>query len=69
MKKNKNTAGNIVYKLWLGLSSLGKSCGFPKASFSLERFVPRHATAHIQNRYRQGYDDNPTINNHIKYER
>lgn len=28
---------------------LGKSFGFSKASFYLERFVPRHATAHIPN--------------------
>ena len=36
-----------------GQSSLGKSCGFPKAGFNLERFVPRHATAHIQTRCKQ----------------
>jgi hypothetical protein len=40
---------NTVYKLWLGLSLLGKSCGFPKVSFYLERFVLKHATAHIPN--------------------
>ena len=44
------TGGNTVYKLWLGLSSLGKSCGFSKASFYQERSVPRHATAHIHKR-------------------
>ena len=43
-------AHNTVYKLWLGLSSLGKSCGLPKASFYMERFVPKHATAHIHKR-------------------
>jgi len=36
-----------VYKLWLGQSSLGKSCGFPKASFYLEKLVQTHATAHM----------------------
>ena len=40
---------NTVYKLWLGKSLLGKSCGFSKASFYLERFVPKNATAHIPN--------------------
>ncbi len=29
---------------------LGKSYGFSKASFYLERFVPRHATAHMHKR-------------------
>ena len=41
---------NTVYKLWLGLCLLGKSCGFSKASFYLERFVPKHATSHIHKR-------------------
>jgi len=41
---------NTVYKLWLGLSSLGKSYGFSKASFYQERSVPGHATAHIHKR-------------------
>ncbi|SDG50202.1 hypothetical protein SAMN04488027_102244 [Psychroflexus sediminis] len=40
---------HTIYKLWLGLYSLGKTCGFPEAGFYLERFVPRHATAHIHN--------------------
>ncbi|MCK0127020.1 hypothetical protein MWU76_21710, partial [Gelidibacter sp. F2691] len=38
---------NTVYKLWLGQSALGKSCGFSKASFYLERFVQSHATTHM----------------------
>ena len=46
---NKIKAPNTVYKLWLGQSSLGKSCGFSKASFYQERSVPRFATAHIPN--------------------
>ena len=46
-------AGNTVYKLWLGQSTLGKSCGFSKASSYLERSVPRHATAHIHKRWQQ----------------
>ncbi len=50
---NKITAGNTVYKLWLGQSTLGKSCGFSKASFYQERSVPRHATAHIHQRCKQ----------------
>jgi hypothetical protein len=44
---------NTVNKLWLGQSSLGKSCGFPKASFYQERSVPRNATAHIHQRWQQ----------------
>jgi uncharacterized protein YcfL len=43
-------AGNTVYKLWLGQSSIGKSRGFSKANFYQERSVPTHATAHIHNR-------------------
>ncbi len=30
-----------------------KIYGFPKVSLYLERFVPKHATAHIHNRYAQ----------------
>jgi len=45
-----STNGNTVYKLWLGQSSLGKSCGFPKVSLYLERFMLKHATAHIHKR-------------------
>ncbi|MEW4925770.1 DUF6090 family protein [Algibacter sp. 2305UL17-15] len=41
---------NKVYKLWLGLSTLGKSYGFPKAGYYQERSGPRHATAHIHKR-------------------
>lgn len=51
IEQTKTPATNTVYKLWLGHSSLGISCGFPKASFYLERFVPTHATAHIHKRY------------------
>lgn len=39
--------GNKLYELWLGQSTHGKSCGFSKPSFYLERSVPRQATAHI----------------------
>ncbi|MBG44711.1 MAG: hypothetical protein CL530_12165 [Aequorivita sp.] len=49
--KNKITVANTVYKLWLGQSSLGKSCGFSKASSYQERSVPKHATAHIHKRW------------------
>ncbi len=34
-----------------------KVYGFSKASFYLERFVLKHATAHIHQRYRQAWDD------------
>ncbi len=44
---------NTVYKLWLRLSQLGKSCGLYKASFYLERSVPKLATAHTQKRWHQ----------------
>ena len=47
---SRKTAHNTVYKLWLGMSALGKSCGFPKAGFYQQRSVPRHATAHIHKR-------------------
>ena len=30
-----------------------KIYGFPKVSLNLERFVPKHATAHIHQRYLQ----------------
>lgn len=42
-----------LYKLWLGLSILGKSGGFSKASFYPERLTPNHATAHKQKRCKQ----------------
>ncbi len=44
---------HTVYKLWLGQSTLGKSCGFSKVSFYQERAVPKRATAHIQTRWQQ----------------
>ena len=33
--------------------SIWKNYGFPKVSFYLERFVLKHATAHIQKRCQQ----------------
>jgi len=48
---------HTVYKLWLGLPSLGKSAGFSKVSFYLERLVPTHATAHIHKRCAQAKND------------
>ncbi|MEZ2416239.1 hypothetical protein ACA086_14870, partial [Muriicola sp. E247] len=48
--KNEKPVYNTVYKLWLGQSTLGKSCGFSKASFYFESFVLKHATAHIHKR-------------------
>jgi hypothetical protein len=49
VKKMPMLGTHTVYKLWLGLSSLGKSCGFSKASFFLDKSVLKHATAHIPN--------------------
>ncbi|WP_157491888.1 hypothetical protein [Gelidibacter mesophilus] len=37
-KGGKYAPQQAAYKLWLGQSTLGKSCGFPKAGFYLERF-------------------------------
>jgi hypothetical protein len=47
-----------------------KIYGFPKVSLYLERFVPKHATAHIHQRYQQYYDKiHDYINAHIfKYD-
>ncbi len=36
-----------------------KICGFTKVSLYLERFVLKHATAHIQTRYLQAENENP----------
>ena len=36
-----------------GSVPIWKNYGFPKVSLYLERFVPKHATAHIQQRYGQ----------------
>ena len=58
MTGRKTTGANTVYKLWLGISSLGKSCGFSKAGFYQERSVPGHATAYIHKRWLQ-FDKNP----------
>tara|TARA_R110002051_G_C8738549_1_gene498760 strand:- start:655 stop:870 length:216 start_codon:yes stop_codon:yes gene_type:complete len=63
--KNKKATANTVYKLWLGQSSLGKSCGFSIASFYLERFVLKHATAHIHNRWHSLKIENEKNNLHF----